>query len=646
MFILTKAFLIPLGIGTATLAAGGGIATGIVLPRALAAKNALENWIPNGGNCNSLKGKDQINYVALGDSETAGYIGVLREDYLSYADFLAGSLKNAGKLKKYSNLALSGERLADFKKDIFQYPNKLRELHDADLITLTLGANDVLAYMKVLNIPFGQAMNFIGDPTKIAKIADGIAEYNKQSKKIEIKDKDNISDDAKAALDSLRPYSGHKSTIDAAEHRIKIFDGNNPNLGVSKKDSADMFTGTLDKLSNILNGSPQSLFNIDKDWYPRIFDSIKREYVTLIRDLHKAAPNAEIRVLGHAFPFSSFPQSVINNPKDSMQGDSLNIAFGKMLDAIKVGAEKNLQGKSPFVKFQNINDFPKFNSKLKPLKPAVDLKDVDSFKSWVTDNPMPNITDIHPSVYGHDLIAEDLYKDVAKEIGISDSEIATTTQHTNNSLWSRKDELSLNIPVKLAEFYLSSKTVYEFANMNSLVQGQDLIKPIMNNLLEYIKEPSIDGKKESDGDLLYKILPYETKKWIYPMVYKELKKNIYTSLIYKDDMNDPNVVTDSIKNQQKFADIMNLGITGLLLGLKDKDTKASYIKQYGENMINILTLKQEVTDLINYSKIIAKQLKEGIDDDSVSNEEQWTIAQVGIAKLFKSLFSLSEALSS
>lgn len=663
MFNFTKAFWIPLGVGTGTLATGAGLATGIILPKALKAKNALGSFVTDGGGSNSLKGKNKINYVALGDSETAGYNGLLKRDVLSYADFLAGSLKKAGKLGKYDNLALSGERLADFKKDIFQYPDKVRELHDADLITLTLGANDVLAYMKILNIPFHQAFDFIGDPGKIEKIADKITKYNQTQGKYVIQKSDSITDPtdkaavkaAEDALASLKPYAEHESAIKAAKDRESEF-GNNPNLGISKEDSLELFTVTVDRLSKILSGTPQALLNLDKDWYPKIFDLITREYATLIRDLHKAAPKAQIRVLGHAFPFSGFPKSVIENKKDSLNGDSLSDGFSKMLAAIEKGAKTNLKGESKFVKFENINNLTSFKSKLKPLNPAVDLESPTTFMNWVKDNPMPNITDIHPSIYGQDLIGEDLYKDVAAEMG-NIKNISGTTQHSNDgqdatqAFWARKDEIALKTTDNLDKFFASSKKVYGFANMGNSISKQKTIKPIIKGLLDYIKKPSLDGSKESFEDILAKILPKETKAFIADKIIK-----------FEGEITNPEEINIAVKDllldNKKFIKLIKNTISKIEIGLNPISNifaKALYPNApspdeiratLGPEMIKLIDLKNNITDFVNDTKIIAKQLNDGLKDKNWSNENQWTIAQVGLAKLFKQLFVISSALSS
>ena len=640
----TKTFWVPLATGLGTFAVTAGATTGIILPRALKARNALKNWVSNGGGSNSLKGKEQINYVALGDSETAGFNGVLRKDYLSYADFLAGSLKNAGKLEKYTNLAVSGERLSDFKKDIFEAPEKVREIEKADLITLTLGANDVLAYLKMFNIPFNQATNFITGGN--IEVADIIKYDDNQSKYLVQKSEDitNTTDkgkveSAEAQIETLRPYHSNQ---DVVKRRIAKF-GNNPNLGFSKEDSAELFIETVKDLSGVLTDKPEALFNIDKDWYPRIFDLIEREYVSLIRDLHEAAPDAQIRVLGHAFPFGAYPEGVVENQKESLQGDSLHDGFEKMLQAIEDGAKRNIDGESKFVKYHNINELPTFSSK---IKPAIDLESAKVFEEWVTENPMPNITDIHPSVYGHDLIAEDLYKDIANEIGNID--IESTIQHSNvnpaNDFWTRKDELAIKADPNDSLFNASVAT-YGLANMGQVISNNETIAPIIKNLVDYISKPSIDGKKETSGDILVRLLPEEIKGSLTSII-EELPPVAIGFL--------SNAITPIMPNYSgptDFKDFINL--------IKSDETKlAEFITSIlpmlpmlgavgvslPANIQPIIGMSGNLVNLVNDTKIITKQLQEGIQSEKVNNEEQWTVANAGLAKLFKEFRQISNKL--
>ncbi|WP_027121176.1 SGNH/GDSL hydrolase family protein [Mycoplasma leonicaptivi] len=119
----------------------------------------------------------KIRYVALGDSITAGFDGTLTRDYqgsknengeitgVSYPSFLARILDQNGRVESYDNFAISGSTTADwinllkidyqsnkFKNksvdylfgDSEQYSKKVKDkLKDANLITLSLGANDV-----------------------------------------------------------------------------------------------------------------------------------------------------------------------------------------------------------------------------------------------------------------------------------------------------------------------------------------------------------------------------------------------------------------------------------------------------------------------------------------------------------------------
>jgi len=268
----TSLLLYGIGGGLTATAAGAGVATGIILPKALEAKNGLEAFVANGGGSNSLANKEHINYVALGDSETAGYVGSLGRDYRSYSDFLASSLKNSQKLGSYHNLAVSGERLADINKDIFENGDKVRVLKDADLITLTLGANDVLAYLKILNIPFSQAFGFIGDKAALGKVADNVAALDKTTPDAPIikvaadlhTAQSGDVKDANDILQTFKPMASYAAGTQAAADRTELF-GNNPNLGVKKEDARDTYKDTLSSLTKLINGDKGALFNIDKD---------------------------------------------------------------------------------------------------------------------------------------------------------------------------------------------------------------------------------------------------------------------------------------------------------------------------------------------------------------------------------------------
>ena len=93
-----------------------------------------------------------------GDSEAAGFNGYMMEDYVSYADFLANDMTKANVLHSYKNFAVSGALIADTHKEITRTPSVMHALKSADLITITIGANDLLAYLRLFEAQFGLSL--------------------------------------------------------------------------------------------------------------------------------------------------------------------------------------------------------------------------------------------------------------------------------------------------------------------------------------------------------------------------------------------------------------------------------------------------------------------------------------------------------
>ena len=354
----------------------------------------------------------------------------------------------------------------------------------------------------------------------------------------------------------------------------------------------------------------------------------------------KTAPNAQIRVLGHAFPFGAYPEGVVENQKESLQGDSLHDGFEKMLQAIEDGAKRNIHGEpSKFVKYQNINELPAFKSK---IKPKIDLTSPEAFKEWVTENPMPNITDIHPSIYGHDLIAEDLYKDIANEIG--NINIESTIQHSNvdeDDFWTRQDELTIKADPK-DTLFKNSVGAYGLANMGQVISNNETISPIIKNLVDYISKPSSDGKKETSGDILVRLLPKEMKEYLIsiieglpPMAIGFLTNEIQPIMPnYKGQADFENFINLIKSDETKLAEFITsilpmipmLGIAGVTLPA---------------NIQPIIGISQNLVNLVNDTKIITKQLQDGLKSKEVNNEEQWTIANAGLARLFEEFLEIA-----
>ena len=163
---MKKKIAIGVAGGLAGIASGAGIGIGILLPKANEAKDALEKMISIGGGRNiSFTHDTKINYVALGDSETAGYNGYMGKDYVSFADFFAQDIKNANRLGSYKNFAKSGDTLLDtFDKTMYS-PSNMHALENANVVTITDGANDIMRFMKFLEMGFPSGNGLMGGGT-------------------------------------------------------------------------------------------------------------------------------------------------------------------------------------------------------------------------------------------------------------------------------------------------------------------------------------------------------------------------------------------------------------------------------------------------------------------------------------------------
>lgn len=108
----------------------------------------------------SFSGQKLI-YVALGDSLAAG-VNPYGEVSYSYTDFVADYLKSEGKLDLFvKDYAVSGYKSFDVLRDITDNKKVLIDdkeynirmlLREADLITISIGANDFLKYFSLDNL--------------------------------------------------------------------------------------------------------------------------------------------------------------------------------------------------------------------------------------------------------------------------------------------------------------------------------------------------------------------------------------------------------------------------------------------------------------------------------------------------------------
>ena len=106
--------------------------------------------------------KEEFNYVALGDSLAAGRNSYGVDDY-GYADYVRDYLKQNDKLSSYANYAVSGYSTINIINDI-NYNRTIeveeteiglkRALRESDLVTISIGANDILQNINISSISY------------------------------------------------------------------------------------------------------------------------------------------------------------------------------------------------------------------------------------------------------------------------------------------------------------------------------------------------------------------------------------------------------------------------------------------------------------------------------------------------------------
>ena len=136
-----------------------------------------------------------IRYVALGDSLAFG-INSENEIGLGYADFLAQSLSSTGQLKSsnkgfsfpgYTSFDVLSDLKLNVKKPVIGMGHDMQsaQVHDsikeADLITISVGANDVLPFFKIDSKTAKPTIDLIGLGTAFEKIG---VNYNQMLKLI------------------------------------------------------------------------------------------------------------------------------------------------------------------------------------------------------------------------------------------------------------------------------------------------------------------------------------------------------------------------------------------------------------------------------------------------------------------------------
>lgn len=398
------------GGGVLVAGAAAGTVAGIVIPKALKAKDSLGSFITEGGpsNLKNFNGK-KLNYLAFGDSETAGFNMRMGRDYLSYADFLANDLKNAGRLNSYRNYAVSGDKIPDMTMMFEQNTSLLETLKNTDLISLTIGANDLLSFVEVAGIPFS-ALYHGFDLSQNPLVRP-------------VSDRENIFPSSHNG--GVRTNDGYNHASDAQTIVSRV-------------------TSTLKAMET--NRSLNKALDFNAHIKPKVFDLIKRNFAAFIRDLHLLAPNAQITVLGHAMPFPQWDKTALDTPRSdfaSIPGlngqTTVRQVFYKFLDSMKNGIKLTIDKPVDFTSFLSVDSLNVYKTSdsgrdgnNKHYTDYIKYGEVDPVSGkrirrpgYTIQNAMPLAGDIHPSTFGHEVMGNAIFSWLAPSLGISQEKAIT-----------------------------------------------------------------------------------------------------------------------------------------------------------------------------------------------------------------------------
>ena len=102
------------------------------------------------GQAEEMKKEEKIYCAAFGDSIAKGYAGKKQEDLQSYPQLVADTVsKETGIPTEYVNYAKNGLTSARLNSDALSREEAAASLEKADIITLTIGANDLMQEFKL-----------------------------------------------------------------------------------------------------------------------------------------------------------------------------------------------------------------------------------------------------------------------------------------------------------------------------------------------------------------------------------------------------------------------------------------------------------------------------------------------------------------
>ena len=102
------------------------------------------------GQAEEMKKEEKIYCAAFGDSIAKGYAGKKQEDLQSYPQLIADAVSEETRIPtEYVNYAKNGLTSARLNSDVLSTEEAAVSLEKADIITLTIGANDLMQEFKL-----------------------------------------------------------------------------------------------------------------------------------------------------------------------------------------------------------------------------------------------------------------------------------------------------------------------------------------------------------------------------------------------------------------------------------------------------------------------------------------------------------------
>ena len=254
-----------------------------------------------------------INYLALGDSYSSGYESYLSDtDYFSYSDIFYNNLRlNSGDRNvTYRNLSHAGDTVLDLKDVVTRDPLTTQTVKRSNLISISIGANDLIRWIKLYGVPY----------------------------------------------DYIYPHF-QRSTYDARGVDLGI-DGVNGDVSEDVKTSQMSFA-VMRAIMSAASGDFSGLISMDDNFKERGFELIENDLRDTLNTIHELNPSAQLVLTLPTNPFVGFPESARTN-KDS-NGMSIDDYFNKFLDI-----QRNISKQIGFVDIFDPSNDPELTERSTP----------------------------------------------------------------------------------------------------------------------------------------------------------------------------------------------------------------------------------------------------------------------------------------